>query len=247
MIRLAHPNAKTLAIGDGANDVNMITAAHVGIGISGLEGQQAARSSDYAIAQFSYLIPLLFVHGREAYRRNSYLVIYMFYKNVLFVMPQFWFGFVSAFSGQTLYESWLYQGYNIVYTSFPIMWFAVYDLQYKRDKYLLDPSLYSIGLQNVCFSTAVFFQNIINAIVNGLFIMLICFRGLDGHVANNQGKNGSFWVDGTMVYAVVVLVVNLKIAQKTNSHTWISTALISASVIVFWLQLAAESAIPYFS
>ena len=29
---------KTLAIGDGANDVNMITAAHVGIGISGLEG-----------------------------------------------------------------------------------------------------------------------------------------------------------------------------------------------------------------
>jgi|TARA_B110000285_G_C15117313_1_gene614903 phospholipid-transporting ATPase len=28
----------TLAIGDGANDVNMITAAHVGIGIRGLEG-----------------------------------------------------------------------------------------------------------------------------------------------------------------------------------------------------------------
>jgi phospholipid-transporting ATPase len=38
MIRTAHPTAKTLAIGDGANDVNMITAAHVGIGISGLEG-----------------------------------------------------------------------------------------------------------------------------------------------------------------------------------------------------------------
>ena len=29
----------TLAIGDGANDVNMITAAHVGVGIRGLEGQ----------------------------------------------------------------------------------------------------------------------------------------------------------------------------------------------------------------
>jgi phospholipid-transporting ATPase len=36
------PDAKritTLAIGDGANDVNMITAAHIGIGISGKEGQ----------------------------------------------------------------------------------------------------------------------------------------------------------------------------------------------------------------
>jgi len=30
----------TLAIGDGANDVNMITTAHVGIGIIGVEGQQ---------------------------------------------------------------------------------------------------------------------------------------------------------------------------------------------------------------
>jgi phospholipid-transporting ATPase len=38
LIRKNHPDAKTLAIGDGANDVNMITAAHVGIGISGLEG-----------------------------------------------------------------------------------------------------------------------------------------------------------------------------------------------------------------
>lgn len=38
MVRHEHPLVKTLAIGDGANDVNMITAAHVGIGISGLEG-----------------------------------------------------------------------------------------------------------------------------------------------------------------------------------------------------------------
>ncbi len=33
-------NTVTLAIGDGANDVNMITAAHVGVGIRGLEGYQ---------------------------------------------------------------------------------------------------------------------------------------------------------------------------------------------------------------
>lgn len=41
----------TLAIGDGANDVSMIQMAHVGVGISGNEGLQAANSSDYSIAQ----------------------------------------------------------------------------------------------------------------------------------------------------------------------------------------------------
>ena len=38
MVKNTYPQRSTLAIGDGANDVNMITAAHVGIGISGLEG-----------------------------------------------------------------------------------------------------------------------------------------------------------------------------------------------------------------
>jgi len=99
MVRKASPKATTLSIGDGANDVNMINEAHVGVGISGLEGQQAARAADYAIGEFQFLKRLLLFHGREAYRRNSYLVCYIFYKNVLFVLPPFFFGFFSAFSG----------------------------------------------------------------------------------------------------------------------------------------------------
>jgi len=99
MIRKRFPRKVTLSIGDGANDVNMILQAHVGVGILGKEGQQAARSADYAIGQFKHLKPLMFIHGREAYRRNSMLIKYNFYKNVLYVMTQYYFGFWSAFSG----------------------------------------------------------------------------------------------------------------------------------------------------
>ena len=49
MVIKAKPEATTLAIGDGANDVNMIIEAHVGIGIKGVEGHQAARNADYSI------------------------------------------------------------------------------------------------------------------------------------------------------------------------------------------------------
>ena len=38
LIRNKHPNKTTLAIGDGANDVSMILAAHCGVGILGKEG-----------------------------------------------------------------------------------------------------------------------------------------------------------------------------------------------------------------
>lgn len=39
----------TLAIGDGANDVNMILAADVGVGVRGKEGTEAARAADIVI------------------------------------------------------------------------------------------------------------------------------------------------------------------------------------------------------
>lgn len=60
MIKARFPSKITLAIGDGANDVNMIQQAHVGVGIQGREGHQAARTADYAIGQFQYLRPLMF-------------------------------------------------------------------------------------------------------------------------------------------------------------------------------------------
>lgn len=79
-----------LAIGDGANDVSMIQAAHVGIGISGVEGLQAARSADFAISQFRFLKKLLLVHGSWAYQRLSKMIFYYFYKNVALYLTQFW-------------------------------------------------------------------------------------------------------------------------------------------------------------
>jgi len=75
--------AISLAIGDGANDVAMIQAAHIGVGISGQEGMQAANSADFSFAQFRFLLPLLLQHGRNHYRRMATLVIYIFYKNIV--------------------------------------------------------------------------------------------------------------------------------------------------------------------
>lgn len=85
-----HLKAILLAIGDGANDVSMIQAAHIGVGISGMEGLQAARSADVAIGQFRYLRKLLLVHGAWSYQRICKVILYSFYKNIALYMTQFW-------------------------------------------------------------------------------------------------------------------------------------------------------------
>ena len=148
MMRKRNPEKTTLAIGDGANDVNMITAAHIGVGIAGLEGQQAVRASDYAIAQFKFLRTLLFFHGREAYRRNAYAVSYMFYKNILETIPIFMFGWLSLFTGIVIYNGILYISFNTFFTSLPILWFGTFDFEYPKEILQSKPMLYKIGIQN---------------------------------------------------------------------------------------------------
>jgi phospholipid-translocating ATPase len=95
-----HKKAITLAIGDGANDVSMIKSAHIGVGISGQEGQQAVLASDFSIGQFRYLERLLLVHGRWSYYRISKFLRYFFYKNFASTLCHFWFAFFCGFSAQ---------------------------------------------------------------------------------------------------------------------------------------------------
>ncbi|XP_061553466.1 phospholipid-transporting ATPase ID-like isoform X4 [Phycodurus eques] len=95
-----YKQAVTLAIGDGANDVSMIKAAHIGVGISGQEGMQAVLSSDFSFAQFRYLQRLLLVHGRWSYLRMCKFLQYFFYKNFTFTFVHFWYAFFCGFSAQ---------------------------------------------------------------------------------------------------------------------------------------------------
>lgn len=89
----------TLAIGDGANDVSMILEAHIGVGLYGNEGMRAVQSGDFALGEFQYLWRLLLVHGRWSYMRNAELILYFFYKNMVFTLPQFMFAYINGYSG----------------------------------------------------------------------------------------------------------------------------------------------------
>jgi phospholipid-transporting ATPase len=195
-------------------------------------------ASDYAIGQFKYLKNLLFFHGRESYRRNSYLVSYTFYKNVLFVMPQFWFGFYSAFSGQVFYEKWIFQIFNIVFTAFPIMFFALFDQEHTKRELMESPKLYKIGLKNQCFSTWLFWKWIIYGFSMSAVVFYISFVTFN-ESPTVEGELGDLWLMGTFAYGAIVIVANMTILYGSYSHTFISVFMIFASVaayfVIIWL------------
>ena len=222
MMRERNPDKSTLAIGDGANDVNMITAAHIGIGIKGLEGTQAARAADYSIGQFKFLKNLLLCHGRECYRRNAYAISYMFYKNVFLVFPIWIFGFVSFFSGTTIYDVFLYNTYNTVFTSLPIVWFSVFDWQFDK-QYLLDnPRQYKIGLENIFFNSWVFWRWFFYGLWQGTLLVLLTFYTMHSSTTNEGNAIGCLETDGQFVFSAIVIVVNLKVLVSSYEFTVLS-------------------------
>lgn len=177
---------------------------------------------------------LLFVHGRESYRRNSYLIAYMFYKNVLYVIPIWVFGFVSDFSATVVYNMWLYQMYNIVFTSIPIMWFAVFDWEYEKEVFLKSPKMYRIGLDNVFFNKYVFWRWFVYAVWQGILLAAITFYTLDNAFERN-GMIGGLTVDGNFMFCAIVVIVNVKVLISSYQHTFWSLFWIIASILSFFV------------
>ncbi|CAD7942991.1 unnamed protein product [Amoebophrya sp. A25] len=134
-LSISYPNAKqrrrtnfVLAIGDGANDCGMLREATVSVGLFGKEGSTAARLGDFAVGHFACLQRLIFVHGREAHRKNTVLLVYMVYKNAVCTLPFVFYGLFSCRGEGVQYvPPLLYALYNCVYACFPILFYCVFD------------------------------------------------------------------------------------------------------------------------
>ncbi|KAG1764931.1 Ca-transporting ATPase [Suillus occidentalis] len=209
VVKLVKKNQKSilLAIGDGANDVSMIQAAHVGVGISGVEGLQAARSADVAISQFRFLKKLLLVHGAWSYQRLSKLILYSFYKNITLYMTQFWYSFFNNFSGQIAYESWTISFYNIIFTVLPPLVIGVFD-QFVSAR-ILDryPQLYALGQKNVFFTKTAFWLWVGNALYHSLILFTFTVILFWGDLKQATGLDSGHWFWGAMLYLAVLLTV----------------------------------------
>lgn len=130
----------TLAIGDGANDVNMIQQAHIGFGLMGKEGNQAAAFSDYAIPRFKDLRRALFWHGRGYGQRMINLVCFCLFKSMINATTKYCMQWENGYSGQQPVEGLLLALYNVTMTVWFMFGMSYLDQDVSRRKYDHDES-----------------------------------------------------------------------------------------------------------
>jgi phospholipid-translocating ATPase len=232
-----HVQAVTLAIGDGANDCNMIQSADVGIGIRGLEGLQAFNVCDYGISQFRFLQNLLLVHGRWCYRRMAILVNYTFYKNVVVVMAQYFLGSVSAFSGQKLYHDAFYQVYNVIHSTLPIVVFAILDQDVGKTVSLKNPALYRLGHLNTYLNRWVAASWLIRGFFHAAIAFWLPYYTMsNGQFTHSDGKANDVWMLGVVVYLLVVVIVNMVILLESCFWNWMLYLSIGCSLLAWCME-----------
>ena len=184
---------------------------------------------------------------------------------MLYVITQYYFGFVSAFSGQPLYEPVIYQFYNITMTSLPIMFYALFDFEYEKDypeekpgetvqrkpssQYLMrNPFLYRIGMESALYGTKEFILWLLYAMVHAIIIYYVNFFALN-HVhayfgGSDQGKAIGFWIGGHIVYGSCIIVANLLILLRFNNFTGYGEFTVFLMILAYFVIFGIESLIP---
>lgn len=224
-----------LSIGDGANDVNMIQTADIGVGIFGREGTQAARAADYAIRQFKDLRRLVMVHGRYSMVRNSLLIKVSFFKNIAVFITQFYFAFFNKFSGQTIIEDWFMTFFNIFMSSVPPICIGLFEKDASERTIKKYPEVhYAVpsGYMFNCWRLIIWLvYGVYAATVN--FFIPYAFIAPSKGIISNSGLTADMWTLSSYIMSGGIATITVVMGLFTKYWTWVSIAGTIFGV-VFW-------------
>ncbi|KAK0845248.1 drs2 neo1 protein [Friedmanniomyces endolithicus] len=207
-IRSRIPSALTLAIGDGANDIAMIQACHVGVGISGKEGLQAARVADYSISQFRFLQRLLLVHGRWNYVRTAKFITWTLWKEFWFYLMQALYQHHNGYTGTSLYENASLTVLNTLFTSLCVIVPGIFEQDLKAETLLAVPELYVYGQKNKGLNLPYYLQWVLLAVSESMIVWFLTWASY-GHFAQ-MSDNGLFAL-GNLLFTEGVVFTNYKL------------------------------------
>lgn len=219
----AHSGKRVAAIGDGGNDVGMITAADVGIGIPGKEGRQAALAADVSIALFRHLPRLLLWHGRNAYTRSARLAQFVIHRGLIISVIQTVYCALFFYAAISVYNGWILVGYATVFTSLPVFT-IVLDEDVSSAAALTYPELYQELQKGRALNLRTFLVWVAKSIYQGTAIMVLSVYVLwDDEFFTTRHL-------AAISFTALVLTEWLMVAVELHTLRWYTVAAITSSV-----------------
>lgn len=135
--------------------------------------------------------------------------------------------------------------YNVWFTAFPIIWFAVFDWEHPKEVLLNNPKMYAIGLFDVFFNKWAFWRWFSYAVWQGIVICLLVFITFNNSILTD-GQQTGLALDGNYVFYSILIVVNIKVLISSFEYTfwlvfWIVLGLLGYYVFYILFSFAIES------
>ncbi|TNJ28469.1 putative Phospholipid-transporting ATPase IA [Giardia muris] len=223
----------TLAIGDGANDCPMIKAAHIGVGIAGREGLHASNVSDFSIPEFRFLRRLLFVHGHYTHFRNSELIEYSIYKNIIITLLCGIYSGQSLFTAVMILNDKMLMMYNILLTFIPILVYSLCEKDIKDRVLELHPTVFRVFERKPEMNFRSIGLRIAVAIYQSIVLYLWSWYGMASTLTTRDGYSADFSVFGYYLLFELVCTVTVTFCINVFMWTWLTFAAIIFSILCF--------------
>lgn len=192
---------------------------------------------DFALGQFRFLQRLLFTYGHWNYRRIATLICYIFYKASFMVWTVFFLGIYSTFSGSILYLDWAFQLYNVAYTAFPILIFAVFDKDLNGKILEETPEIYAWTRGDTYFNRWIFSKWMLFGLLHASLCFFIPWYAFADSPVSASGIDSGIWPVGLCIFTCVVIVTNIKLAFLFQSWTWLHAVAIGIGIFIYCVSM----------
>lgn len=229
----SYTKKRTCCIGDGGNDVSMIQAADVGVGIVGKEGRQASLAADFSILQFCYLTKLLMWHGRNSYKRSAKISQFVIHRGLIIAVCQTVWSIAKVFAPDALYRDWLLVGYATVYTMMPVF-SLVLDTDIPPQLAHLYPELYHELSTSRSLSYRTFFIWVAISIYQGTAIQLLSQVFVPVEFSDTGPDDIAFKRMVSVSFTVLIINELVMVAAEITTWHWIMVASILGTSAIYF-------------
>lgn len=230
-----NPKAMVLSIGDGANDVDMIRAADVGIGVEGKEGSDAVMSSDFSIPSFRHLARLLIVHGRWCANRSALLINLTFYKNDMIAYQQILYGIFNGYSATSIFDSAFLSLYNICLTIPQLFFICIFEEDVDSRFALAVPQVYIETQKNGGLGFSAMFEFKLLAVIHSLLIFFYSYFESNSVLLGNDATTFDLVVFTQITGWNLLFVFTVELLMRFKTMSVVHVLLYICCIIVYGL------------
>lgn len=155
-----------------------------------------------------------------------------------------------------LYEPFIYQMYNITFTSIPIMFYCLFDFEYVKQRpkndptasdkqlYLMEhPKLFEASMKGEYFTLFKFVQYLLYSLFHAIMIYFLCYQFVSGPNTNSEGKQLGIWIPGHIVFGSCIICCNLVLFLRFNNWTGWGEALVYLMILNYFTLMYIESVV----